>query len=85
MMSSCCNLYEFGEKLNKIFLNLEKKCECQNSLQSNTSKSGELTDDLQQSVCLMTIDFQKAFDSLNHCFLLAALCQYSFGADFLIG
>ena len=31
----------------------------------------------------MTIDFQKAFDSLNHCFLLAVLCKYGFGENFI--
>ena len=32
---------------------------------------------------LLTIDFQKAFDSLNHCFLLSVLCKYGFGEDFV--
>ena len=31
----------------------------------------------------MTIDFQKAFDWLNHCFLLAVLCKYGFGENFI--
>ena len=32
---------------------------------------------------LMTIDFQNAFDSLNHCFLLAVLPKYGFAEDFI--
>lgn len=31
----------------------------------------------------MTIDFQKVFDSLNNCFLLAVLRKYGFGEDFI--
>ena len=31
----------------------------------------------------MSIDFQKAFDLLNHCFLLAVLSKYGFGEDFI--
>ena len=32
---------------------------------------------------LLTVDFEKAFDSLNHEFLIAVLKLYSFGEDFL--
>ena len=32
---------------------------------------------------LMSNDFQKAFDLLNHCFLLAVLSKYGFGEDFI--
>ena len=31
----------------------------------------------------MTFDFKKAFDSLNHCFLLAVLRKYDFGEYFI--
>ena len=31
----------------------------------------------------MSIDFQKAFNSLNHCFLLAVYRKYGFGEDFI--
>ena len=31
----------------------------------------------------MTIDFEKAFDSMNHAFLVAALKKYSFGDNFI--
>ena len=34
---------------------------------------------------LITLDFQKAFDSLHHCFLLAVLCKHGFGETLLIG
>ena len=44
---SCCNWYEFKEKFNKFFLNLEKKHGYQNTLRNIISKNGELTD-LQQ-------------------------------------
>ena len=32
---------------------------------------------------LFTVDFEKAFDSLNHKFLIAALKKYGFGDDFI--
>ena len=32
---------------------------------------------------LMTIDFEKAFDSMNHAFLTAALKKYGFGDNFI--
>ena len=32
---------------------------------------------------LLTVDFEKAFDSLNHKFLIAVLKQYGFGEDFI--
>ena len=32
---------------------------------------------------LLTDDFEKAFDSLNHKFLIAVLKQYGFGDDFI--
>ena len=41
-VSSWCNWYEFGEKLNKFCLNLEKECGCQNMLQNIILKNGEL-------------------------------------------
>ena len=41
---SRCNCYEFGEKSNRFFLNLEKKRGCQNTLQNIISKDTELTD-----------------------------------------
>ena len=31
----------------------------------------------------MIINFQGVFDSLNHCSLLAVICKYSFGEDFI--
>ena len=31
----------------------------------------------------MTIDFEKAFDSMNHAFLIAALKKYGFGDNFI--
>ena len=32
---------------------------------------------------LLTVDFQKAFDSLNHKFLITVLKKYGFGEDFI--
>ena len=54
------------------------------------NESGRLISDIIE-ICdkecisgyLMTIDFQKAFDSLNHKFLLAVLQKYGFGDDFI--
>ena len=53
-------------------------------------ESGRLTDDAIK-VCdiqkiggyLLTVDFEKAFDSLNHEFLIAVLKFYGFGEDFI--
>ena len=54
------------------------------------NESGRLISDIIEtcdkegiSGYLMTIDFQKAFDSLNRTFLLAALKKYGFGYDFI--
>ena len=53
-------------------------------------ESGRLTDDVLK-VCdmhmlsgyLLTVYFEKAFDSLNHNFLIAVLKKYGFGDDFI--
>ena len=53
-------------------------------------ESGHLIDDVLK-VCdmqrlsgyLLTFDFEKAFDSLNHNFLIAVLKKYGFGDDFI--
>ena len=54
------------------------------------SKSGklisdilEITDSLQIDDLLMTIDTEKAFDSVNHFFLTSILKRYGFGDDFI--
>ena len=40
--------------------------------------------DIQKiSGCLLTVDFKKAFDSLNHKFLITVLKKYRFGEDFI--
>ena len=43
----------------------------------------EITDSLQINGLLMTIDIEKAFDSLNHFFLVSVLKQYGFGDEFI--
>ena len=53
-------------------------------------ESGRLTDDVIK-VCdiqkisgyLLTVDFEKGFDSLNHKFLIVVLKKYGFGEDFI--
>ena len=53
-------------------------------------ESGRLIDDVIK-VCdiqkisgyLLTVDFEKDFDSLNHKFLIAVLKKYGFGEDFI--
>ena len=54
------------------------------------SKSGklisdilEITDSLQVDDLLMTIDIEKAFDSVNQFFLTSILKRYGFGDDFI--
>ena len=43
----------------------------------------EITNSLQIDEVLMTIDIKKAFDSVNHFFLISVLKRYGFG-DYLI-
>ena len=43
----------------------------------------EITDILQIEGLLMTIDIEKAFDSVNHCFLIAVLEHFGFGKTFI--
>ena len=43
----------------------------------------EITDSLQINGLLITIDIEKAFDSVNHFFLLPVLKRYDFGDDFI--
>ena len=44
----------------------------------------ETTSILQKEGLLVTIDIEKAFDSVNHDFLLTCLEKYGFGTQFLI-
>ena len=43
----------------------------------------QITDVLKLSGMLVTIDIQKAFDSVNHKFLTLALKRYGFGKAFI--
>ena len=43
----------------------------------------EITDSLQTDGFLMTIDIEKAFDSVNNFFLISVVKQYGFGDDFI--
>ena len=43
----------------------------------------EITDSLQIDGLLMKIDIEKAFDSVNHFFLISVLKRYGFGDDFI--
>ena len=43
----------------------------------------EVCDIEKLSGYLMAIDFEKAFDSMNHAFLIAALKKYGFGDNFI--
>ena len=43
----------------------------------------EVADTLDMEAFLVTIDMEKAFDSLSHAFLLAALKKYNFGEKYI--
>ena len=43
----------------------------------------EICDKLQIKSFLMTVDIEKAFDSINHCFLIKVLEKYGFEKDFI--
>ena len=43
----------------------------------------EMSDLLQEEGYLLTVDIEKAFDSVEHPFLIAVLEKYGFGKDFL--
>ena len=43
----------------------------------------EITDLCKQNGILLTIDIEKAFDSVNHAFLISVLEKYGFGKNFL--
>ena len=43
----------------------------------------EMTKSLQIDGILMTVDIEKAFDSVNHVFLISVLEKFSFGKDFV--
>ena len=43
----------------------------------------EISDKLQIKGFLMIVDIEKAFDSINHCFLIKVLEEYGFGKDFI--
>ena len=79
-----------GNRLQDVMPNLVS--ENQSAYVNNRfiSKSGklisdilEITDSLQVDDLLMTIDIEKAFDSVNQFFLTSVLKRYGFGDDFI--
>ena len=43
----------------------------------------EISNTLPQEGFLVTVDIEKAFDSVNHCFLIQILWKFGFGIDFV--
>ena len=43
----------------------------------------EICDKVQIKDFLVTVDIEKAFDSINHCFLIKVLEKYGFEKDFI--
>ena len=43
----------------------------------------EICDKSEVKGFLMTVDIEKAFDSINHCFLIKVLEKYGFEKDFI--
>ena len=76
-------------RVKKVLSNLISAKQTTNVNERFIGESGCLIDDLIK-VCgikkisgyLLTVDFEKAFDSLNHEFLIAVLKKYGFGEDF---
>ena len=77
-------------RVRKVLSNL---IDCRQTFNVNerfTGESSRLIDDVIK-VCdiqkisgyLLTGDFEKAFDSLNHKFLISVLKKYGFGEDFI--
>ena len=77
-------------RVRKVFSNLTDSRQTAYVNERFIGESGCLIDDVIK-VCdiqkingyILTVDFEKAFDSLNHKFLIAVLKKYSFGADFI--
>ena len=77
-------------RVRKILSNLIDSSETVYANERFIGESGRLIDDVIK-VCdiqkisgyLLTVDFEKAFDSLNHKFLIAVLKKYGFGEDFI--
>ena len=47
------------------------------------SEGSRLTSDVLEICDKLTIDTEKAFDSINHCFLIKVLQKYGFEKDFI--
>ena len=79
-----------AERLKKVLPSLISKNETACVKGRFISKGGrlmsdilEISDNLKIKGFLMTLDFEKAFDSVNHLFLITTLEVYSFQEDFI--
>ena len=80
----CTQIENFMEdKLSKLLTGFRKNHSTQHSL-VNMLEKWKITLDKGRFVCTIFMDFSKAFDTMNHEFLIAKLGAYGFQEDALV-